>query len=120
MAAAVLLGFFGGLLGLGLALYGLLRLDTAGLPLTVIGVGVLVLAVTAIAAMARRSRIGQVITLVLGMGLLLGGFYTLSQGGLVSIVWMAAGAAIALLVVVPVAARDWFAPQPESGTLSSL
>lgn len=110
LAAAILLGVFGGLFGLALLLLGLLQIGITGAAPAMMVLGLLIAtAVTlAIIGLARGNRGAQIATTVIGGLGFLGSLYTLSQGQAISILWLACGAAIVLLAVVPVSSRDWF------------
>jgi hypothetical protein len=110
LAAAVLLGLFGALAGLGTVAYGLLRVDEGGGPLLLVGLGILVAVGACVFAFVNRYRTAQIAAGVLGVFGLLAGVTALMQGNPLNAVWAVVAVIIGALVVVPMSARMWFTP----------
>lgn len=114
MTAAILLGTFGCLLGAALLLLGLLQLGDAptAAPFTFLGAVFLAVTIPAVIGLAKAYRGAQIVAIVLGGIWCLGSMASIVRtpetavGGLLGV---AVGAAIALLVVAPESAREWFA-----------
>lgn len=111
MAAAILLGVFGGLAGLGLAALGALQIDAVDAAPALLAMGLLLTAFSGFAVwgLTRGDRGSQIVATIVGALMFFGGLAGMSQGQLISVLWLAVGASIALLVLVPVSSRDWFA-----------
>lgn len=111
LTAAILLGFFGGVAGLVLTVLGALQMGDAptAMPFTFLGVLFLVLAVTSVIGLAKGNRGAQLVAMGLGAIWFLVGLLTISDNPVGSVLGVIVGAAVALLVVVPVSSREWFA-----------
>lgn len=113
MTAAILLGVFGCLIGASLLLVGLLtfgELPTAA-PFAFLGAVFLAVTIPAVIGLAKGYRGAQLVAIILGGIWCLGSMASVvrepstAAAGLLGV---AVGAAIALLVVAPVSAREWF------------
>jgi len=108
LTAAVLLGFFGALAGLGTAAYGALRLDSGGGPLILVGAGVLLAVGVCVFGMANRYRAAQIAGGVIGVFGMLAAVTSLMQANLLNLALSAAAVIVGALVVIPMSARAWF------------
>jgi len=108
LTAAVLLGFFGALAGLGTAAYGALRFDSGG-PLILVGAGILLGVGVCVFGMASRYRAAQIAAGVIGVFGMLAAVTSLMQANLLNLAWAALAVAVGALAVLPMSARAWFA-----------
>lgn len=111
LTAAILLLIAGILFGLALAVLGALQLGDNDGAFGIMAIGLLVIGFIAadVYALAKGDRTGQIVAVVFGCLMLIGGILGLGQGQLISLLWLGFGGAIIMLVVVPVSSRDWFA-----------
>jgi hypothetical protein len=111
LAAAILLMLFAGVAGLALAVLGGLQMGDNDFGLGVVLVGLLMIAFTgtAVWAMTRGDRGGQVVAVIFGAFMGVGGLVGLGQGQAIGALWLCVGVAVVVLVVAPVSSRGWFA-----------
>ncbi len=111
MTAAILLGGFGGLAGLGLAALGALQMEMASTAPVLVAMGLLLAMFSGFAVwgLTRGDRGSQIVAMIVGALMAFGGLAGVSQGQLISVLWFAVGVAIVLLVLAPVSSREWFA-----------
>lgn len=111
LAAAILLGMFGGIAGLGLAALGALQMDMTSAAPALLAMGLLLAAFAGFAVwgLVRGDRGSQIVAAIIGALMIFGGLVGISQAQLVGGLWLTVGLAIILLVIAPVSSRKWFA-----------
>lgn len=111
LTAAILLGMFGGGAGLGLAALGALQIDMTSAAPALLAMGLLLAAFSGFAVwgLVRGDRGSQIVSTIVGALMVFGSMFTVANGAVIGLLWIAIGLAIILLVLAPVASREWFA-----------
>lgn len=111
LAAAILLGMFGGGAGLGLAAYGALLMDATSAAPALLAMGLLLAVFSAFAVwgLVRGDRGSQIVATIVGGLMVFGSMVTLANGAAIGALWILVGLAIILLVLAPLSSRAWFA-----------
>lgn len=108
LAAAILLGIFGGFAGLGVVAYGAARLEVGGESYIAVGVVALTLLFVVIVGFVYRNRVAQIVAVAAGMIGTLAGIGQLMAVNPVGILWLGLSLAVMLLLAAPMDARMWF------------
>lgn len=108
LTAAVLIGFFGAIGGLGSVAYGAFRFGDGGGPLILVGLGVFLGAAVWVFGLANKYRAAQIAAGVVGLFGMLAAATQLGQGNLTNVAWAAIAVAVGGLAVIPMSARQWF------------
>lgn len=108
LGAAILLGLFGLVAGVGVLTYGAIRISDGGGPLILVGAGVLAAVAACVYGLANRVRGAQIAVGVIGVFGVLAAITAVTQGNPLNLLWGGAAALTAALTLIPMSSREWF------------